>query len=317
MRKLITIASTMLIVGLAWFFTELFNFSTVPVRDGDIYAESEGEPPIPMYKSHKLPDSIDFAGEQVPLQYFDVAESLDRELQVNTYWHSQTIHILKKMPRYFSQIEPILKEEGVPEDFKYLAIAESALNERAVSPSSAVGLWQFMKATAREYGLEVTAEVDERYHIEKSTRAACKYLKSAYKKYGSWTMVAAAYNAGRTGMSRQIVRQKEKDYYNLLLNPETSRYVFRIVAMKLVLNNPKKYGFYIEDEDKYPIIPTYTIEVKSAVKNFADFAKSHDENYKILKYFNPWLRQSYLNNTAKKTYQIVLPKRGFREGVSK
>ncbi|MCL3778779.1 lytic transglycosylase domain-containing protein [Prolixibacteraceae bacterium JC049] len=283
---------------------QLFNRATSPV---------EVNPPKKlMYKPMKVPKQLDFAGEKVPLEYIDVYESMDREMQVNAYWHSQALFILKRADRYFKVIEPILKAQGVPEDFKYLAVAESGLVDRAKSPAGAVGIWQFMRTTGREYGLQINSEVDERYHLEKSTKAACKYLKKNYEKFGSWTMVAATYNAGRSHILKQIARQKVNNYYDLLLNEETSRYVFRILALKQLLNNSEKFGFKVNDSDKYPFIPTTKVAVKTKVANFAQFALDHGINYKILKQFNPWLRQNYLTNKAGKTYHIAIPEKGYR-----
>lgn len=259
------------------------------------------------FRSVEIPDSATFAGENVPLGRFDIREALDRELIVNSYFHSQTIRLIKLAPRYFTIIEPILKEEGIPDDFKYLSVAESGLDPRAESYAGAIGFWQFLSGTARDYGLEINGEVDERYHIEKATYAACDYLKDAYEKYNSWTMVAAAYNAGMRGVERQVERQKSTDYYDLLFVEETQRYVFRIIALKLVLENPERYNFIIGDEEKYPIISTKDIEISGGVEDFADFAIENGINYKLLKDFNPWLRQTYLTNTAGKNYTIKIP----------
>ncbi len=259
------------------------------------------------FKSVKIPDSVTFAGEPVPMDRFDIRESLDRELLVNSYFHSQTLRYIKMAPRYFSIIDPILAEKGVPADFKYLALAESGFNPRAVSPARAVGLWQFLAGTAQEYGLEVNSEIDERYHIEKSTYAACSYLLKAYKKYGSWAMVAAAYNGGMAGVERQMTRQKNNVYYDLLFGEETSRYVFRIVALKLIMENPEDYNFYVAEEDKYPIVITRDIEINGRVDDFADFAHQHNINYKLLKDFNPWLRENNLTNSGGKKYIVKIP----------
>ncbi len=259
------------------------------------------------FRAVKIPDSASFAGEPVPLERFDVRESLDRELLVNCYFHSQTLRFIKLAPRYFAIIEPILKEKGVPEDFKYLAVAESSLDPRAVSPARAVGFWQFLRGTAREYGLEVNSEVDERYHVEKATDAACDYFLKAYEEYGNWTMVAAAFNAGMNGIDRQIERQKAEVYYNLLLGPETGRYVFRVVALKLILEDPAAYHFDVSEAEKYPSIQTRQVEINGAVEDFADFAHEQGINYKLLKDFNPWLRQSYLNNAHGKSYTVKIP----------
>ena len=258
-----------------------------------------------------VPARVDFAGEPVPLDLFDVKESLDRELLSNTYFHSQTIRLIKLANRYFPQIETVLRNNLIPDDFKYLAVAESGLSQ-AVSPAKAVGFWQLLKGTAMEYGLEVGPEVDERYHIVKSTEVACKYLIESYQKYGNWTMTAASYNAGRRGVDRQIQRQKKENYYDLLLNEETARYLYRVVAFKLIFENPAAYGFNISKDELYPEIPTYAVKVDSTVADFADFASAHGTNYKILKYMNPWLRETKLTNTRGRSYEIMLPERGFR-----
>lgn len=259
----------------------------------------------------EIPESLEFAGEKVPLENFDTRESLDRELLVNTYFHSQTLVYIKKAPRYFPVIEPILQEYNIPEDFKYLPLAESGLSN-AISPANAVGLWQLMEGTARENGLEVNAEVDERYHLEKSTIVACKYLLKSYEKYQNWTMVAASYNIGRRGIERQIERQDEMDYYDLMLNEETARYIFRILAIKMILEDPEKYGFYLEEDDLYQPIHFYNVAVDSSITSFAEFAKGFNTNYKMLKFLNPWLRENYLSNKKGKTYQINIPEEGVR-----
>lgn len=257
-----------------------------------------------------LPDQLDFSGEAVPLDLLDVREKLDRELLINTYWQSQSLLFHKRANRYFPVIEPILAEHGVPDDFKYLAIIESGL-QNVVSPAGATGFWQFMKPTAIEYGLEVNGEVDERYHLEKSTVAACKYIKDAYKRYGSWTMAAASYNMGMNGLDRQVARQKVSNYYDLLLTEETARYLFRILSAKEILSSPQKYGFQFRKKDLYPPLKTKTVTVDQPVPDFADFAFEHGVNYKILKLLNPWLRDSFLKNTGNKTYEIKLPASGF------
>lgn len=259
------------------------------------------------YSTVTVPEKMEFAGEQIPLEKFYVQESLDRELLSNAYFHSQTIRLIKLVPRYFSIIEPILKEKGVPDDFKYLAVAESGLNPRAVSPANAVGLWQFLKTTAQQYGLIVNSEVDERYNVKKSTYAACDYLLNSYKRFGSWSMVAASYNAGLTGVNQQMERQKINSYYDLLFGEETSRYVYRIIALKLIMENPESYNFYVSDEEKYPIINTREIEITSSVANFATFAAENGINYKLLKDFNPWLRENSLNVAAGKKYVVEIP----------
>ncbi len=259
----------------------------------------------------EVPDQVTFAGEPVPLDLFDIRESLDRELLSNTYFHSQTIRLIKLANRYFPQIEPVLKKNLVPDDFKYLAVAESGLSQ-VVSPANAVGFWQLLKGTAVEYGLVVNSEVDERYHVGKSTEVACRYLIDSFEKYGNWTMTAASYNAGRRGVDRQIERQKKDNYYDLLLNEETARYLYRVIALKLIFEDPAAYGFTLSDKDMYPEIPVYTVEVDSAITDFADFAEVFGTNYKILKYLNPWLRDNKLLNSAQRSYEILIPERGYR-----
>jgi membrane-bound lytic murein transglycosylase D len=261
----------------------------------------------------QLPDSLDFAGERVPLENFDVKEALDRELLSCANFHSQTILFLKKLPRYYSIIEPILKRNNIPDDFKYLALAESAFLDKAVSPAGAIGIWQFMKQAALAHGLEVNNEVDERFNIEKATQAACDYLNNSYNRYGNWTMVAASYNAGLNGIDKQIEIQDSKNYYDLLLNEETARYLFRILSLKLVMNDPVKYGFRVEEKDKYPIISVKVVKVTGRITDMANFAHSNGINYKILKYFNPWLRQPSLKNPYGKTYMLKIPEPGIRK----
>lgn len=260
----------------------------------------------------EIPDKLKFAGEDVPLEYFDVRESLDRELLSTVYFHSQTIRYLKSMPRYFSMIEPILKTNGVPEDFKYLCVAESGFDIRALSPAKAAGFWQLLDVVAKENGLEVNNEVDERYHIEKATLVACRIFKAAYQKYGSWTLVAAAYNGGRAGLDQKITRQKVKSYYDMQFVEETSRYIFRILALKLVMEDPEKYGFKVDKKDMYPIIETKNVEVKSSISDLPAWAINKGINFKILKMFNPWLRDFSLKNPGTKTYIFKVPVQGYR-----
>jgi len=260
----------------------------------------------------KLPEKLKFAGEDVPMEYFDVRENLDRELLSNVYFHSQTIRYLKSMPRYFSIIEPILKANGIPEDFKYLCVAESGFDPKALSPARAAGMWQLLESTAKENGLQINAEVDERYHIEKSTEVACRIFKSTYQKFGSWALVAAAYNGGRAGLDQKIGQQKVKSYYDLLFVEETSRYVFRILALKMIMEDPEEYGFKVDKKDLYPIIKTNDVEVKGSIADLAAWAIDKGINYKILKMFNPWLRETSLKNPTKTTYILKIPEKGFR-----
>lgn len=257
-----------------------------------------------------LPDNLQFANEPVPTQLPDIKERIDREFLVNTYWQSNGFLLFKRAHKYFPMIEAILKEEGVPDDFKYLAVIESGLTN-AVSPAGARGFWQIMKATGREYGLEVNGNVDERYHLEKATRVACQYLKDAKKKFGSWTLAAASYNGGMSGVAKQLARQDVTDYYDLLLTSETSRYVPRIVALKYILMQPHQFGFNFTDSDLYSSIPTFKVSVDSAITNISRFAKGYDINYKILKLHNPWLREAHLNNKTKRVYEIQIPKKEY------
>lgn len=254
-----------------------------------------------------IAEAYSFAGETVTLDEQDLRERMDKELLVNTYWQSNMMLMIKRSNKYFPTIERILKEEGVPDDFKYLAVIESGL-ENVISPAGAKGFWQIMKTTGREMGLEVNSNVDERYHIENATRIACAYLKKAKKKLGSWTLAAASYNRGISGINRLLEKQQVETYYDLLLNRETRRYVFRILAMKEILSNPTRYGFVFEAQDLYTEIPVYTVEVDTAISNIARFAKTMGVNYKQMKIHNPWLLQNHLNNKSRKLYHIKLPK---------
>ena len=257
-----------------------------------------------------LPETLDFAGEPVPLDNPDIRERLDRELLVNTYWQSNGLLLIKRAAKYFPIIEPILEEEGLPDDFKYLAVIESGLTQ-AVSPARATGFWQILRSTGRELGLEVNDNVDERYNIELSTRAACKYLKKSKENLGSWTLAAAGYNAGNAGMSRRLDQQNVNGYYDLLLGEETGRYVFRILALKQILADPERYGFNFKEEHLYEKVPSYKVKVDTVVTDFVQFAEHFGINYKILKLHNPWLREDHLNNASRKEYQIEIPKEGY------
>ncbi|WP_306353904.1 lytic transglycosylase domain-containing protein [Flavobacterium sp. '19STA2R22 D10 B1'] len=257
-----------------------------------------------------FPKSVDFAGEKAPLEISDVKERFDRELLVNANWHSNTILTLKRANRAFPVIEPILKRYGVPDDFKYLAVIESGL-VNVVSSAGAKGVWQFMPDTAKEKGMEVNDEVDERYHLEKSTEAACKYLLAAKNKFGSWTLAAASYNGGMGGVNKQIDIQKVDNYYDLLLTEETSRYVFRILAVKEIMKNPTVYGYNLTPDELYENLPVKKVEVDSTVTDWASFAKDQGINYKILKIHNPWLRDKKLTNPLKKKYILDIPLKGY------
>jgi len=257
-----------------------------------------------------VPDELDFSGEALPLNDPDILEKMDRELLVNTYWQSNALLMFKRANKYFPVIEPILEKYGIPNDFKYLAVIESGLTN-AVSPARAKGFWQIMRDTGKENGLEINTNVDERYNVEKSTEVACKYLLKAKEKFGTWTLAAASYNAGRGGISKQLKRQNVNNYYDLLLGEETGRYMFRIVALKEILNHPEKYGFNFRHKDLYNRIPTYKVSVDTAVTSFVKFSEQFNINYKILKLHNPWLREAHLNNKSRKEYFIEIPEDGY------
>lgn len=256
-----------------------------------------------------IPSKLEFAGERVPVENFEVYERIEREFIVNTYFHSLTILAIKRANRWFPVIEPILRRNNVPDDFKYLCITESTL-ENVVSPAGATGFWQFMKDAGEKYGLEINSQIDERYHVEKSTQAACNYLIDAYENYGTWTMAAASYNMGTNGADDQLERQKTDNYYNLVLNFETSRYIARIVAIKYIMQNIRAYGFDIKDEELYKPLKTFEITLDSSVDDFADYSIALGLNYKILKLYNPWLRDNTLTIRDRKVYKIKIPEKG-------
>ena len=257
-------------------------------------------------KALKIPNSLSFAGEKVPTELNDIKERMDRELLVNTYWQSNGLLLIKRAHKYFPLIEPLLKKYGIPDDFKYLAVAESGLENNS-SSAGAAGFWHFLKSSAKEYGLEVNQNVDERYNLEKATEVAAKYLKKSKKRFGTWTLAAAAYNAGNARIARNLKKQQVTNYYDLLLNSETSRYVFRIVALKEVLSNPRKYGFEFEEDDLYNLPDIKTVKVDTVITNIASFAKKFKTNYKELKLNNAWLRENKLNNKSRKLYKIKIP----------
>ena len=253
-----------------------------------------------------IPQDLTFAGEQVPLSDQEVFERVDREFLVNTYWQSNGLLLFKRANKYFPIIEPILAENGVPDDFKYLAVIESGL-QNVTSPAGAKGFWQIMRATGKELGLEVNSNVDERYHLEKATEAACTYLKRAKNKFGSWTLAAAAYNAGNGRVSKELEKQQVANYYDLLLTSETARYVPRLLALKYILSNPKEYGFHFQQKHLYNPEVTKSVMIDSTITNLSIFAQKQGINYKQLKMLNHWLRQNTLNNASKKEYQILIP----------
>lgn len=298
MPKIIRYVSILLITLLSITFFNALHMSDVsPEKNtSETYA----------IKALKIPSDLTFAGEKVPTELYDIKERMDRELLVNTYWQSNGLLLIKKAHKYFPLIEPMLKKYGIPDDFKYLAVAESGLENNS-SPAGAAGFWQFLKSSAKEYGLEVNQNVDERYNLEKATRIAAEYLKKSKERFGTWTLAAAAYNAGNARIARNLKRQQVDNYYDLLLNNETARYVFRIVALKEVLSYPKKYGFEFDEEDLYKLPNTQIVEVDTVITNIASFAKAFNTNYKELKLHNAWLRENKLNNKSRKLYQIKIP----------
>ncbi|HCS19566.1 MAG TPA: murein transglycosylase [Bacteroidetes bacterium] len=255
----------------------------------------------------KIPSNINFAGEAAHLDEVDVKERLDRELLVNTFWHSNTIIMLKRANKYFPVIEPILEKNGVPDDMKFLCMIESGLSN-AISPSNAAGFWQFLASTGKRYGLEVNNEIDERFHLVKATEAACAYLKDNKARLGSWTLAAAAYNMGENGVESQLKKQGVSSYYDLHLNDETARYLFRILAAKEIYTRQADYGFLIEEEALYNPVQTRVVTVDSTVSNWPEFALAQGTNYKHLKLLNPWIRQRSMLNKSKKEYTVLLPK---------
>jgi membrane-bound lytic murein transglycosylase D len=253
-----------------------------------------------------IPVNLSFAGESVPADDWELRERIEREFIVNTYWHSSTIFALKRGARFFPVIEPILKKNNIPDDFKFVVVIESGF-ANVVSPAGAAGFWQFIESAGKEFGLEINDEVDERYHLEKATEAASKYILSAYRKFGSWTSAAASFNMGMRGVERQIERQKTNNYYNLFLNEETSRYIARIIAVKEIMNDHQKYGYDIPAEERYPPYKFKEVTVNGSINDLVDFALRNNTNYKMIKVLNPWLRSNKLTNSKGKTYNIRIP----------
>ena len=262
-------------------------------------------------KTYKLPEIVTFAGEKMPLENFDTRESLEREILTSAYRHSSTILIIKRANRYLPVIEKILRKNNIPDDFKFLAAAESEYSNM-VSPVGATGFWQIMPETGREQGMEINSDVDERYDVEKSTQFACDYFRKSFERYGNWTLAAASYNGGRAAIDEQIEIQDQHNYYDLLLSEETARYIFRAVAYKLIITDPASYGFTIGKEDLYPELRFYEVRIDTAVTSFSKFAERFSTNYKMLKFLNPWLRKPYLNPKPSKVYFIKIPAEGMR-----
>ncbi len=309
MNRLITLITLLSISGIFIFSTSFKNeFNKENTLQKVNKLDSISKKAIQNVNAVKVPKKVMFANELAPLNDVDVYERLDRELIVNSFRHSSTFLVLKRAQKFFPIIEPILKKNNVPEDFKYLAVIESDLTY-AVSPAGARGIWQIMRTTGRELGLEVNSNVDERYHIEKSTQAACEYLKKSKELLGSWTLAAAAYNAGNSGISRRLKEQKVDNYYDLLLGEETGRYVFRILAIKQIMEQPELYGFHIKSKQKYSMPHFNYVHLDTAVTSLVDFSNKFGYTYKQLKQYNPWLREKHLNNKTKRHYEIRFPKR--------
>ena len=276
---------------------KIFLFSVLAFS---LCVSSSAQPQVPQY--------VDFGGDRIYLDKQEYCERMDRELIAFTYTHSSSTLMLKRSTRYFAQIEPILREQGVPDDLKYLCVIESNLEPKAVSVAGAAGLWQFTKATAQSYGLEVSDEVDERYNLGKVTVAACAFLKKAYAKYGDWMTAAASYNAGMGGISAKLEDQRVDSAMDLWMAEETSRYMYRLLACKMLFERPSDFGFDVPLEDRYPYEPpTKTVVVTGPIPSLVDFAEKHGVTYASLKRANLWLRSDRLTNKAGKKYEILIP----------
>lgn len=284
-----------------------FIFSTSEQTSPDVIHDLK-----PVAEQPYIPPYLTFASDSVPLHHSDIKESLDRELLSNAYWHSQTILLMKRSHRFFPIVEAILKKYGIPDDFKYIPVIESGFLNIG-SPAGAKGYWQIIESTAKENGLEINDEIDERNNIERSTEAACKFFLQSYATLKNWPMVAASYNMGLTGLKNQIEKQGTNVFYDLWLNTETSRYVFRIIAMKIIFENPKRYGYVLSKKNLYPEIPTKKIEVDSSISNLFEFSKRNGISYKVFKTLNPWLVSTKLTNKTGKKYTILLPQDGYRD----
>ena len=289
----------------------LLSISIITIIFYNAILKTEPNPELQTHKGYKikalkLPKGLNLAGERVPVEINDVKERMERELLVNTYWQSNGILLLKRANRYFPILEPLLAKYNLPDDFKFLALAESGFTDETSSVGAA-GIWHFMRTTGKEYGLEINDNVDERYNIEKSTKVAAEYLIKAKEKLGSWTLAAAAYNVGNRGVSRRLEAQEVNNYYDVKLPDETERYIFRILALKEIITNPKKYGFIFDKEDLYTVKETRSVKVDTTISNLTQFAKEFGMNYKEFKIHNPWLREHHLNNRSRKLYEIKIP----------
>jgi membrane-bound lytic murein transglycosylase D len=303
------IIASVFLIGLL--FASLFIQSKLTKKD--IYQNEFSE----KYRVYAvtIPGYLNFCGEKTPMNDYDVFERFDRELTINTYYQSSTIFNIKRGSRYFPVIEPILRRNGIPDDFKYLCMIESGLSN-VISPNGAVGFWQFIEETGRNYGLRINDEVDERYDIRKSTEAACAYFKEAYLNFGSWTLAAASYNIGINGLKGALNKQDVNSYYDLYLNSETSRYIMRVLAIKEIYEHPNNYGYYVPQFLRYPQIPTYAETVRRSIPDLTVYAKAHNISYKVFKIFNPWLRKNELKNRDSSVYTFYFPQPGAEQQVS-
>lgn len=299
--KKITIAGLLFFAGVGVCFTvmSMLGFKSKPERVEKIAVPG-------LYKAPALPESMSFAGEAVPMDRWEVREQLDRELTYNYFQPQNVVYIIKLAERFFPQIEPVLKANNVPDDFKYLCVAESNL-QNLISKVGATGFWQFMAGTAPGYNLEVSGTVDERYHVIKSTEAACQYLKQAYNKFSNWTAAAASYNCGMGGYNQRATQQGSNNYYDLVLPEETNRYIFRILTFKHLLSNADELGYDISNSYRYTDLKTRTLAINQNIPNLVSFARSNGTTYKVLKTLNPWLRGNSLTIKAGRSYQLILP----------
>lgn len=302
-KYLIAYCTTLTAFLTVWLFS-----SYLPPRTTAAAAKRpDGSTAFQDIRAIKTPSSLDFCGEPVPFDNFDAKERFDRELHDNAYKYGSLLMVFKLSHRVFPVIEPIMAQNGIPSDFKYLAVAESALRE-ATSPAGAKGIWQFMPATARQYGLVVNEEIDERFNLEKVTVAACRYLQDAQRRYGNWTLAAASYNAGMGGVSGSMTAQKGTSYYDISMTEETNRYLFRILAFKEIMQDASKYGFYLDGDDYYNEIDASVVEVTGAA-NWGDFAKQYGTSYRVLKALNPWIVGNFLTNREHRAYLVKVPRR--------
>lgn len=308
--KITYISASVLLLCVGFIF---LHFST---SDPDTSLQKKQEQPYSIQVTQLyIPETLSLFGEQVPIQNFDTRESLERELLVNVFWQSQTTMFIKMVGRYFSIIEEVLQRYNIPDDFKYLALAESGFRHN-VSPAGATGYWQFLDKTAKEFGLTVTDQIDERYHLEKATEAACRYFLQAYERFGNWTLVAASYNVGMAGLRRQLEYQHISSYYDMHTNSETGRYVFRIMALKLILENPETYGYYVSEQEKYAAPSYKTLAIDTAIPDLAKFALEQGSNYKLLRIMNPWIRsRSSLPAPRQEPYLIKIVELSERESI--